>query len=117
MHGKLHAQKRCGYVWMIKQAEFYLAPMVTAYDSSYNGITTYSCNCLAVYTLRPKQTWLNSNIRSNERTFECSLRNSNFAINSMRKCALISKVEKWHPHLKKWLQMLPVQVIWVNLCP
>ena len=52
-----------------------------------------------------------------ERTFECSLRNSNFAINSMRKCALISKVEKWHPHFKEWLQMLPVQVILVNLCP
>ena len=69
------------------------------------------------YVLGPKRTWLNSNIRSNERTFKCSLRNSNFAINSMWKCALISKVEKWHPHFKKWLQMLPVQVIWVNLCP
>ena len=63
------------------------------------------------YIVGPKRTWLNSNIRSNERTFECSLRNSNFAINSMRKCALISKVEKWHPHFKEWLQMLPVQVI------
>ena len=74
-----------------------------------------------MYILGPKQTWLNSNIRSNERTFECSLRNSNFAINSMWKCALISKVEKWHPHFKEWLQMLPVQVIgwicvpdWIN---
>ena len=68
-------------------------------------------------TLGPKRTWLNSNIRSNEQTFKCSLRNSNFAINSMRKCALISKVEKWHPHFKEWLQMLPVQVILVNLSP
>ena len=67
--------------------------------------------------LGPKRTWLNSNIHSNERTFECSLRDSNFAINSMRKYVLISKVEKWHPHFKEWLQMLPVQVIWVNLCP
>ena len=67
--------------------------------------------------LGPKRTWLNLNIRSNERTFECSLRNSNFAINSMRKCALISKVEKWHPHFREWLQMLPMQVIWVNLGP
>ena len=40
--------------------------------------------------LGPKRTWLNSNIRSNERTFECSLNNSNFAINSMQKCTLIS---------------------------
>ena len=70
-----------------------------------------------VTAIGPKRTWLNSNIRSNERTFECSLRDSNFAINSMRKCALISKVEKWHPHFKEWLQMLPVQVILVNLCP
>ena len=42
-------------------------------------------------------------------TFERSLRNSNFAINSMRKCALMFEVEKLHPHFKEWLQMLPVQ--------
>ena len=63
------------------------------------------CVCVRVCALGPKRTWFNSNIHSNERTFECSLRNSNFAINSMRKCALISKVEKWHPHFKEWLQM------------
>ena len=26
-------------------------------------------------------------------------------MNSMWKCALISKIEKWHPHLEKLLQM------------
>ena len=88
-----------------------------AYIRIYIYVHTHMHMHNHTYMLGPKQTWLNSNIRSNERTFECSLRNLNFAINSMRKCALISKVEKWHPHFKKWLQMLPVQVIWVNLCP
>ena len=47
-------------------------------------------NIWYVRTLGPKRTWLNSNIRLNERTFECSLNNSSFAINSMQKCTLIS---------------------------
>ena len=54
---------------------------------------------IKIFVVGPKQTWLNSNICSNERTFEYSLSNSNFSIISMQKCALISKVEKWHSYL------------------
>ena len=40
-------------------------------------------------TYRARQTWL---IHSSERTFECTLSNLNFDINSIWKCALIFKV-------------------------
>ena len=63
----------------------------------------YSLDIISMYLalLGPKQTWLNSNIRSNERTFECILSKLNFSIISMQKCALISKVEKWHSYLEE----------------
>ena len=69
---------------------------ITSHDSpsSLNQVVPY------MFNLGSTQIWLNSNICLNDRTFECSLSNSNFAINSIRKCALISKVEKWHPHLE-----------------
>ena len=56
-------------------------------------------------TVRPRQTWLDSHIRLNERTFESISSNSNFSINSTQKCALISTVEKWHSHLEKLLHI------------
>ena len=84
----------------------------TSHDSpsSLNQVVPY------MFNLGPTQIWLNSNICLNDRTFECSLSNSNFAINSIQKCALISKVEKWCPHLEALLHVFPVQVIQVNLC-
>ena len=73
-------------------------------------VCMYVCVYVCMYVCIRAQTNL-VQFENSEQTFECSLSNSNFAINSMQKCALISKVEKWHPYLEELLHMFPVQVM------